>query len=310
MSPEPATATRADPLGGIFWMLVYALFISAMHACIRHVSADMHPFEIAFFRNVFALLALAPWFIKLGWAPLRTNRLGMLTVRGTVNTFCMMGYFTAISIAPLAEVTALGFTAPIFTTLMAIFVFGERVGLRRWGAIAVGFAGVFVMLRPGFQEIGTGQILVISSAVGWAVCMILIKDLGRTESSVTITAYMSLVMAPLSLIPALFVWVWPSWEQLAWLTLLGVLGGIGQMAMAESLRLAPTYVVTPIDFTRLLIIALIAYVFFDEVPDVFVWLGGTMIFAATAFIAYREHRNRQQRRAQEAADLPNQSGGG
>lgn len=281
--------TAMDPMKGILWMLIYGLFISMMHVTIRHVSADMHPFEIAFFRNLFALIAIGPWFIKLGWSVLKTDRPGMMIARGGVNTLCMLGYFTAITIAPLAEVTALGFTAPIYTTLLAMLVFKERIGLRRWLAILSGFLGVFVVLRPGFQDIGTGQVLVLFSAMGWGICMLMIKDMARTNSSATITAWMSLVMAPLSLIPALFYWTWPSWEQLGWLALLGTLGGIGQMAMAQSLKVAPTHVVMPIDFSRLLIVAFFGFVFFGEVPDAYVWLGGIMIFAATAFIAYREH---------------------
>ena len=111
--------TAMDPMKGILWMLIYGLFISMMHVTIRHVSADMHPFEIAFFRNLFALIAIGPWFIKLGWSVLKTDRPGMMIARGGVNTLCMLGYFTAITIAPLAEVTALGFTAPIYTTTSA-----------------------------------------------------------------------------------------------------------------------------------------------------------------------------------------------
>ena len=93
--------------------------------------------------------------------------------------------------------------------------------------------------------------------------------------------------------PALYVWVWPTWQQLGWLVLLGTLGGIGQMGMAEALRLGPTHVIIPVDFTRLLFVSLLAYLAFGEVPDAFVWLGGLMIFCSTAFITYREHMKRQ-----------------
>lgn len=297
MTPAAAASKPIhNNLKGILWMFAYAALISLMHGSIRHVSAGMHPFEIAFFRNLFGLIAVIPWFIRLGWAPLGTKRLGLLIGRGALNTVCMLAFFTALSTTPLTEVTALSFIAPVFAAVLAIFVFGDHIGFRRWVAILIGFAGVFVVLRPGFTEIGTGQILVLFAALGWGVCLIIIKLLGRTESSVTITTYMSLVMAPLSLIPAAFFWTWPSWEQLAWLALLGTLGGFGQMAMSEAYRVADTHVLTPVDFTRLLFVATVAYLAFGEVPDIFVWIGGAMIFGATAFIAYREHRLRVKRR--------------
>ena len=288
-----ASGNRHDPLQGILWMLMGAVVMSGMHTSIRHVSEGIHPFEIAFFRNVFALIVVLPWFVKLGWAPLKTKRLGMMMIRGGLNTGCMLAFFYALSITPLAEASALSFTSGIFAALLAIVVFKEKVGIRRWSAIFVGFVGVFVVLRPGFETIGLGQMLVLGSALGWGLCMIIIKDLGRTDSTVTITTYMSVVMAPLSLIPAIFVWTTPTWEQLAWLALIGILGGIGQFSMTRALSLAPTHVVTPIDFTRLLFISGFAYLAFNEIPDMFVWIGGVMIFGGVAFIAYREHLARQ-----------------
>jgi len=292
-------AARASMMG-ILWMLVYALMISGMHVSVRWVSEGLHPFEIAFFRNLFGLVVVLPWFIRLGWAPLRTKRLGMLMTRGVLNTACMLAFFTGLAIVPLAEAVALTFTSPIFATILAVFVFREVVGPRRWIAIGIGFVGVFVVLRPGFQAIDFGQVLVLGSAVCWGLCLVIIKSLGRTESAVTITTYMSLVMAPLSLVPALFVWVWPTWEQLAWLLMIGALGGVGQLAMSQSLRLADTHVVTPIDFSRLIFVAILGYLLFAQVPDVYVWIGGAMIFAAIAFIAYREHVVRQRARTAAA----------
>lgn len=287
-APSSSSQSRPDNLRGLMWMLVCGLFISAMHASIRHVSAELHPFEIAFFRLVFGLLPVLPWFIKLGWAPLRTRRLGMLTLRGVLNLACMLAFFVALSIMPLAEVTVLVFLAPIFATVLAVFVFGEKVGILRWGAIGFGFLGAVVVLGPSFQDFSLGAALAMFAAVVWGVCMIIIKSLGKTESSVTITTYMSLVMAPLSLAPALWVWQTPSLEQLLWLAGIGIFGGIGQLAMTEALRVGETHVVMPADFARLIWISIIAYLAFAEVPGVYTWVGGAMIFAATAFIAWRE----------------------
>jgi len=275
-------------------MLLCGLSMSAMHASIRHVSAGLHPFEIAFFRLVFGLLPLLPWFIKLGWSPLRTKRPGMIVFRGVLNLVCMLAFFVALSITPLAEVTVLVFTAPIFATVLAVFVFGEKVGLLRWGAIGFGFLGAVVVLQPGFETFSLGPALALFAAVIWGVCLIIIKSLGKTDSSLTITVYMSLVMAPLSLLPALMVWQWPTAEQFLWLAAIGVFGGIGQMAMAEALRVGDTHVVMPIDFVRLIWISAIAYIAFAEVPGFYTWLGGAMIFAATAFITWRERALRQK----------------
>lgn len=294
------TAASENPSGaannvkGILWMLAFAVLISSMQVTARLMSEGMHPFEVAFFRIVFGLVAVLPWFVRYGLAPLRTKRLGTLTIRGAINTVCMLAFFTALSITPLAEVTVLSFTAPIFATVLAVFAFGEVVGVRRWAAILCAFLGALVVLRPGFQTLYLGHILVLGSAFGWSICMILIKSVGKTESAVTITTYMSLVMAPLALIPALYFWTWPNPEQWAWLVFMGTLGGGAQMAMSQALRVADTHVVTPIDFSRLLIIALLAYLVFDQVPDIYVWIGGAMIFASFSYITYREHRLRKQ----------------
>jgi drug/metabolite transporter (DMT)-like permease len=288
MFDDPAQAVQQGNLRGLMWMLLSGIMMSCMHASIRHVSADLHPFEIAFFRLLFGLLPLLPWFFKLGLAPLKTNRLDLLTLRGVLNLTCMLAFFYALSITPLVEVTALVFAAPIFATIGAMVAFGERVGGRRWAANAVGFIGVMVVLRPGFQDIGLGQMLALFAAIMWSVCMIIIKSLGRTESSLTITVYMSLVMAPLALLPALWVWQWPTGEQFLWLAAIGILGGSGQMAMTEALKAGETHVIMPMDFTRLIWISAIAYIAFTEVPGFYTWIGGAIIFTATAFIAWRE----------------------
>jgi drug/metabolite transporter (DMT)-like permease len=296
--PPPALAGAAaarataggDALRGVLLMLVSTFFLAAMHASIRHVAAAIHPFEIAFFRSLFALVVVLPWFVRHGLAPLCTRRIGLHGLRAILNVCAMLSFFYALSIAPLSEVTALGFTAPIFATLLAALLLGEVVRLRRWTAIAIGFLGVLIILRPGFDAVGPGPLLTLFSSLVWACALLVIKTLSRTDSSVTIISYMALLMIPLTAVPAAFVWQSPDASQLLWLVLIGLLGGTGQFCMTEALRLADTAVVMPIDFCKLIWVAVLAYLAFGEVPDRFTWLGGTVVFASVLYITYRERR--------------------
>ncbi|MCC3305221.1 DMT family transporter [Sneathiella sp. HT1-7] len=288
MSAPNISSIPKSNLTGIMWMLLYTLAMTGMHSGVRHISETIHPFEAAFFRLVFGLLALAPFFYRHGLSVLNTKRLPMLCLRGVINAVCMLGFFFALSIGPLAQVTALGFSATLFGIILAVIIFKEKVGLNRWAAIFVGFVGTIVIIRPGFAHVGIESIVTLGAAFGWAVCMMIIKDLGRTESAATITAYMSLVMAPIVLIPALFVWTTPTLYDLAWLVAIGIMGGIGQLAMANALKFGEAQVVLPVEFSRLVWISIIAFFAFGEVPGIYLWIGGGMIIAATTYITIRE----------------------
>ncbi|MGI9437751.1 MAG: DMT family transporter, partial [Geminicoccaceae bacterium] len=221
-TPLPTTAKETpalanSPLKGITLMFASTFLFAAMHTVIRHLTEVMHPFEVAFFRNAFGLLFVIPWFLRYGLKPLRTSHLRLHVFRSMVNVVAMLSFFYALSITPLAEVTALGFAAPIFATVLAALVLGEVVRLRRWTAVFVGFAGTLIILRPGFAEIGTGQLLVLTSTVFWAVALLLIKTVSRYDSSITIITYMSLLQLPISLIAASFFWTWPGIEVIPWL---------------------------------------------------------------------------------------------
>lgn len=277
-------------LKGIAWMIVSTLCLSSMHTVVQYMASDLPPFELAFFRLFLALIVMIPFFWRQGLAPLKTKRLGLLVLRGVLNAGAMACFFNALGLAPLADVTALSFTAPLFATVLAFFVLKERMGWKRVTAIVVGFIGTLIVLRPGFEEVGLGNALVLGATLFWGTCVIIIRELGKTESSVTITTYMSLVMAPLILIPASFVWVWPTPEQYIGLIALGVLGGCGQLAMAQALRHAETHVTMPFDYLRLIWVSISGYVLFADVPDLYVWIGGTVIFASTAFITLRERK--------------------
>jgi drug/metabolite transporter (DMT)-like permease len=277
---------------GILYVLVSAMAMAAMSGIVRHLAGygTVHAFEIAFFRNLFGLLVFIPVLWRTGFGPLRTDKLGLLGIRSVCNALSMSLYFLGLSMMPLVEVTALNFTIPLFVTLGAVLFLKEQMGWRRWTALAVGFAGALIIIRPGVAIIHPGAVIVIVSAAIWAVAVIDIKILARTESSVTITFYGILFNALLCFLLALFVWSWPSWEDLVWLLAVGIFGTLGHLFFAQALKLADASLLSGFDFTRLLWAAIIGYVFFAEVPLVWTWVGGAVIFAAATYITWREAR--------------------
>lgn len=276
------------PLAGALWMVGACLFFALMAGIIRHVSAELHPFEIAFFRNLFGLAFMMPWLARVGWSGLKTKRIGLYTVRGIFGLGAMLMFFWAITILPLAQVTALSFTAPLFATILAVFVLAEVVRGRRWGAILAGFVGALIILRPGVQEIGWPTIAVLFSSLLMAGAAVMIKLLSRTETTSAIVTYMVIYLTPMSLIPALLVWQTPSWNALVWLIALGGVATAAHQCLTRSFAVAEASAVLPFDFTRLIFSAAIGYFFFDQIPDLWSGIGAAVIVAASVYVAHRE----------------------
>jgi drug/metabolite transporter (DMT)-like permease len=295
-APAPLLQLRGRLLGtssnlqGIALMVFSTACQAAMYVSIREVPGGMHPFEVAFFRNAIAVLMLLVWFRRGFWSRLRTAHVRLHLLRGTLNVLAMLMFFYAVLITPLADVAALGFTAPLFASLLAIFVLRERLQWHRLAMIAFGFAGALVILRPGLAGATVGPLLLLCSSAIWALTIMVIKVLARTDSSITITVYMGTVMAPLSLLAAVWFWQWPNAEQLAWLALIALLGTLGQVSLAQAFRLAEVSAVLPLDFLKLVWSTLLGLFIFAEVPDAFTWLGGVMIFSSTTWLALRESR--------------------
>jgi len=193
---------------------------------------------------------------------------------------------------PLAEATALSFTAPIFTSVLAVLLLGEVMRLRRWTATVIGFLGAVIILRPGVAAIEPAALLAVATAAVWASSTILIKVMARTESAGAITTYMVLLTTPMTLAAALFVWQNPTLGQLGWAALLGAAGSTGHFCMSRALASADATVVAPFDYLRLPTVALIAFIAFGEVPGMWVWVGGAVIAASSIYIAQREARAR------------------
>ncbi len=280
---------------GIGLVVIATVVMIVQHSMVKHLAAELSVLEIVFFRTVTALLFFLPWMLRSGLSIFRTEQLGLHLLRSFFQSFSAFGFFLGLAIVPLATVTALHFTTPIFAALIGIFVLGERVNVRRWCAIIAGFFGTLLILRPD-TSMGYGELMVLGSAVAWAAAIIVIKVLGRTDSSITITAYMYLLMTPITFIAATFDWTWPTPVQYAWLIGIGLTGALGHVLTAEALKQAATHVVTPFDFFRLIWATLIGIWLFGEVVDAFVWAGGVIVIASVSYIVWREHRLAVERR--------------
>lgn len=275
------------PLKGAMWMSLSGLLFACLSAIVRHTSADMHPFEISFFRTVIILVLMLAWKghtvrrLKIGqWK--------MHILRAVSGTTAMLCIFSAFALLPVAEVTALTFTAPLFATVGAGLFLGETLRMRRWMATLIGFAGAMVILRPGAEVLTTGAWLAVAASIGLAVTVLSIKALTRTEASNTIILVNAFLMTLLSLIPALFVWTWPSPTLMGWMVLAGLVAFGIQQSLTRAFAAAEASAVLPFDFARLLFTALIGFLVFGEAPDIWTWVGGTIILAATVYIAHRE----------------------
>lgn len=288
-----ATAVTAN-LKAMGLMAAAAVTVSLVTLLVRLAAeSGLDPFVIVFFRNLVGVVFLLPIALAAGRATFRTRRLPLHALRGVLQAGAMVGWFWGVSMTSMANVAALGFTAPLFATLLAILVLGERVGLQRWAALLVGFVGTLVILRPGLDVVSPGAVAVVASAFCWGSVMIVLRVLGRSETSLTSTLFAGFFLVPLTLVPALVVWAWPSPDQLLLLVGVGVVASLGQLCVAEAFKAGEAAAILPVDFTKLLWGTLIGFLVFAEVPDLATLAGGTLVFGAVVYVAYRERVTRR-----------------
>jgi len=202
----------------------------------------------------------------------------------------MVTWFYGITVVPLATATAVNFTAPLFATIAAVFVLHEDVRLRRWSAVVIGFVGVLVIMRPGSERLDANLLILLLSAASAAMNNITVKFLARTEPPGRIVAMFMIYLTPLSLAPALFVWSWPDPSTLGALFGLGGLGTIAHFSVVRALAAADASACAPFEFARLPFAALVGFLWFGEVTDVWTWVGAGVIAGSSIYVAYREAR--------------------
>ncbi|MEZ5931472.1 MAG: DMT family transporter [Alphaproteobacteria bacterium] len=269
-------------------MIVGAACVATQNAMIRMASAEIHTFEIVFFRNVFGLVAMLPLLIRSGPSLLRVRHPGSLLMMSVWHLGGMVCYFLALAYLPLADVIALSFSKPLFVTVGAALFLAEVVKARRWSAVLLGFLGVLIVLQPGFSVISPYALVVLIGTVLGAATALLIKRLTRLESVSAIVLYQALFATVLSLPLCLLHWRMPDMTEWSLMIGIGALGTLAWLTATRALALIDASAAAPFEFLRLPFAAVIALVMFAEIPKLTTWLGGAVIFAAAIYIARRE----------------------
>ncbi len=285
---RPGGRTIGRTWEGVLLMVFTCACFAGMSAAIRHISAEVSVFQIAFIRNGIGTLILVPFMFRIGFGSFELGRFKLFAVRAGIGVFAMWAWYSALQITPLAEAITLNFTVSLWMIPVAILMLGERVGPRRWVATVVGFAGVLIVLQPGADTISIGGLLAIFAALMFATSMALVRLLARSESPLAIVFYMNLIMTPISLGPALWWWQMPTMEQLGWLLGIGCVLTIAHFSMARALSIMEATAIVPLDFTRLPFAVAIGWFAFGEFPGIWTWVGAVFIVASAVYIARRE----------------------
>ena len=277
------------PLISISLMVISGLFFVFMHSAVKYLSKEVHIFEIAFFRCALVIFVLAPIILQQGKSVFVTGQPKIQFLRITTNSVAMLCFFYGISSTPLAQLTTLGFTVPIFTTILAVVFMKEKIRLRRTSALIIGFIGTLIVMRPDIS-IELGAVLIIFSSFLWSVCLIYIKKLTETDSAITISLYFGIGM-----IPATFVMAFPVFEmidlrQFIILIFIAITGTLAQTIMNLAFEKGELALLLPFDFLRLIWSVLIGYALFAEEPEITLWIGGFLIIGSTSYIAWRESK--------------------
>jgi drug/metabolite transporter (DMT)-like permease len=310
--PEKKTAARkaparADrPFKGIALVLASTVFLGTSDVTAKYLSATLPSIEITWIRFLVFALIMTPAMIP--GSPLfamQTGRLGLHLLRGMTILGSSLFFISGLRFLPIAEASATGFVAPLFVTALSIIFLSEKVGMRRWIATAVGLIGVLIILRPGTGAFHPAAFFPLVSALAWACTLIITRMMSGTERAVTVMAYSSIV--GLCILSALvpFVWVTPTWHDIAFGILIGVASTAGQWIVVLAFRYADASVLAPFSYTQLLWVSLLGYFIFGEVPDAYTITGAAFIVASGLYTAHRERVRQSQLLSVSGEPSPN-----
>ncbi len=277
-------------VGAALWMAGALTGFMAMALSGRELSAELGTFQILFWRSLVGLAVISALLSWQGWGEARTRRPGRQLLRNLVHFAGQFGWFYGLAHIPLAQVFAIEFTVPVWTLLLAALFLGEAITRARGLAVALGFLGIVIILRPGVAAVEVAQAAVLGSALAYALTYVLTKDLAGTETPLAILFYMTLVQLPIGLATGLSGWTWPSPGAWIWIVVVGVGALAAHYCIIRAFRLADAAVVAPMDFVRLPLSALIGYALYAEAIDPLVLAGASVIFVGNWLNLRAEHR--------------------
>lgn len=287
-------------LWSAIWACLAALSFAIMAISVRYLGGKFDAFEVVFVRALVGLFMIIPLVSREGIQRLKTTRMPMHIVRALFGTTAMAAMYYALAAAPVAQVIALTFLIPIFTTIGAGLVLREAVGVHRWFATLAGFLGALVIIRPGFIELDWPALLVILSSSLYAAAWLCVKSLTRTDDASVTVFWLNVLMIPICAIPLFFLWITPDWSDLIPLGIMALSGWAAHYCQARSFRDADASAVMPFDFLRLPIAVTMGYILFAEILDAWSWAGAIIIFSAGYYITRREAL--AQKKVQENAN--------
>lgn len=278
-----------DPVAGAFWVIASMATLGGLAACAKALAAQgMHPFEVVFFRNLFAAFVFTPLLLTRGLGIFETGALKLYGARCAISLISMLAWFSALSMIPLGELTAISFMAPLFGTLGAIMFLGEKVRARRWTALFVGFLGALIILRPGMSPLDLGQLIALASTMSSGIVAVLVKQLTARDDPNKIVFLTHVFLVPMSILPAVFVWTTPQLSQLPLLLGMGIFATAGHMMLVRGFAATEASLVMTFEFSKLPFATLIAFWFFGESVDIWSWVGAAIIIGSAVYITRRE----------------------
>lgn len=280
---------RFDALPGVvrgaIWMSLACLSFAGMAVMIRILADRVPPLEIGFFRAFIALLLMTPYAIRTGPSIWQSKNHKAFAARGTTGAIFVMCFFPGVALMEIADAQALTFTTPLFGMVLAMLFLGEGFRLNRVLALAVGFAGALIIIRPGIQSVSLGAALVLLSALSASGSGTLYKLITRSDAPDKIVFFHGIYMTPITLVGALFVWEWPTLWELVLLIVTAALATLNQRFLGRAFASADATIIFPLVFMRLPFGALLGFFILQEVPGLWVWAGGAVIFGAAVYLA-------------------------
>ena len=263
-------------------------FGSFMGAGVKLLSDDLHPIVICFYRCLMGLVIITPFVARNNFQALKTNNMRLQIFRALINIISMICWFSAIGMMHFEKATALGFTTPLFTTILAVLVLGEVIRFHRTAALLLGFIGILIIIRPGYVPFEFGTILMLIASFSFSFVLIFVKKLSASDTSLTIIFYHLLYMTPVFFVLSLFYWQTVTLDQFIIFSMMGASGLLSHWCLAQAFKLSDTTFVMPLQFTKLIWASLIGLFIFAEQPDIWTWVGGIIIFISVIYITYRE----------------------